>query len=191
MFIVSTNAISWPFCLILHRPVSNLHIEENTFRRRWLSLTVLGIFLAGDGDHLSQGDDQAESNPRAKIGAHVWIPDMQRSSHTAAATHTRKSERRERVRPRATASRLRKSKYPWVERLLDERLLQTETSSLFTPSSHSPPPPPPRPLSSFFRASFQGQPPRALTSCLEKMRLIKGCMKCVHDEKRWAEWWCI
>lgn len=99
---------------LLHKPVSNSNISginaeknnqttANAVRFVRFSLTVLGIFLAGHGDHLSQGDDQADGNPRAQRGVHVWMPDRQRPHKS------------ERARPRATASRLKKSKYPWVE----------------------------------------------------------------------------
>lgn len=99
---------------LLHKPVSNSNISginaeknnqttANAVRFVRFSLTVLGIFLAGHSDHLSQGDDQADGNPRAQRGVHVWMPDRQRPHKS------------ERARPRATASRLKKSKYPWVE----------------------------------------------------------------------------
>lgn len=125
-------------CCIVHKPVSINQKTEGADIFRRLSLTFLGIFLAGHGDHLSQGDEQAEGNPRAQRGAHVCTPDMQRPQ----TQQTRKSKR---ARPRATASRLRNPNIPEWNRLLDERLRQTETSSLFTPPdippsySHSPP----------------------------------------------------
>lgn len=154
---------------LLHKPVSNSNISginaeknnqttANAVRFVRFSLTVLGIFLAGHGDHLSQGDDQADGNPRAQRGVHVWMPDRQRPHKS------------ERARPRATASRLKKSKYPWVEQAPGwtitanwNKLPSTSlpaSLSLLLLLNH---------LFFFFLALFQGQPPpRGSCNCLER-----------------------
>lgn len=101
----------------------------------WISLTILSIFLAGHGDHLSQGEGQADDNPRVQRGAHVCMPDMQRP-HTQIAVQERKSAR---ARPRTTESRLKNPKYPWVQ----HGSWMSDYCKLKGAPSSTPPPTPP------------------------------------------------
>lgn len=96
------------FCCIGYKPVSTNQKTEGALVFRRVSLTFLGIFLAGHGDHLSQREDQADGNPRAQRGAHVCTPDMQHPQ----TQQTRKSKR---APTPCYSIQTEKSKYPWVE----------------------------------------------------------------------------